>query len=69
MSIVDLCFSAEDYCDGMVIFLCAAIKICGFPLGDMGLCLWFLACFLLILILAVLLDAYIPLGLQALVVW
>jgi hypothetical protein len=66
--IVDLCFYADDCCDGLVIFPCAAIEICGFSHGDVVLRLLLLAYFLLILILAMLPDACTPLDPQVLVV-
>jgi hypothetical protein len=67
--IVEPCFCAEDYCDGVVISLCSGIKICGFLHGDAVLRLSSLAYFPLILILVELLDACAPLDPQVLVVW
>jgi hypothetical protein len=53
----------------VVIFPCLGIEICVFLHDGTVLRLLLLDCCLLILILAVLLDAYIPLDPQVLVVW
>jgi hypothetical protein len=54
--IVDSYFYAEEYCDGVVIWVCVYLHCDAFPL------LWLLACFLLILTLAMLPDACVLLG-------
>jgi hypothetical protein len=67
--IFDLCFCAEDYCDGVVTCLCSVIETCGFPHDDVVLCLLLLAYLLLDLVLAVQLYAYALVGPMVLVVW
>jgi hypothetical protein len=66
--IISLCFYAEDCCDGVVMLPCAGIEIFGFLLDDVVLRPLPLVCFLLVLILAVRLDAYFPLDPRVLVV-
>jgi hypothetical protein len=67
--IFDLYFCAEDYCDGVVTYLCQGIETCGFPHDDVVLRLLILAYLLLALVLAVLLYAYVLVGPLVLVVW
>jgi hypothetical protein len=65
----DLCFYAEDYCDGVVTCLCSGIDTCRFPCDDAVLRLLILTYLLLTLVLAVLLYAYVLVGPLVLVVW
>jgi hypothetical protein len=53
----------------VVTCLCSGIKICGFPCDDTVLHLLLLDCLLLALVLALLLYAYVLVGLLVLVVW
>jgi hypothetical protein len=45
IAIFDLCFYAEDYCDGVVTCLCSGIDTCGFPRDDAVLRLLLLTLF------------------------
>jgi hypothetical protein len=67
--IFNLCFCAEDYCVGVVTYLCSGIETCGFPRDDTVLCPLLLAYLLLPLVLVVLLYAYVLVGPLVLVVW
>jgi hypothetical protein len=67
IAIFDLYSCAEDYCGGVVTCLCLGIGTCGFPRDDIVLHLLLLDC--LLLALALLLYAYVLVGLLVLVVW
>jgi hypothetical protein len=67
--IFDLYFCAEDYCDGVMTYLCSEIKICGFPRDDVVLRLLLLAYLLLALVLVVLLYAYVLVDPVVFAVW